>query len=74
VHGVVANGMVNTTLKRVPVFRNIIGTIRRVPTLKEVDLCKKSFCMLMAYSYNHGMRYIPDSVFIHLGFPLDINV
>ena len=74
VHGVVANGMVDPTLKRVPVFRNIIGTIRRVPTLKEVDLCKKSFRALMAYSYNHGMRYIPDSVFIHLGFPLDIDV
>ncbi len=66
--------MVDQMLKQVPVFHNIIGTIRQVPTLKEVDLCEKKFRVLMAYSYKHGMRYIPDSVFIQLGFPEDINV
>ena len=73
IHGYVANGMLDPTKNRVPVFNNIIGTIRRVPLLKEVDLCKKTFRTLMAYSYHHGMRYIPDSVFIQLGFPKDTN-
>ena len=73
IHGLVANGMLDPTTKRVPVFQNIIGTIRRVPTHKEVDLCKKTFRILMAWSYNNGMRCIPDSVFIGLGFPKDID-
>ena len=73
VHGLVANGMLDPTKKRIPVFANIVGTIRRVPNHKEVDLCKKSFQFLMAYSYYRGMRYIPDSVFYTLGFPKDID-
>ena len=74
VHGVLKNGMVDLTIWCVPVFQNIIGTIRRVPTLKEVELCKQAFHSLMSYSYQNGMHYIPDSVYIKLGFPVDIDV
>ncbi len=73
IHGLVANGMLDPKHNRVPVFRNIIGTIRRVPNMKEYDLFKTTFNKLMTYSYCHDMRHIPDSEYIKVGFPANID-
>ena len=71
--GPIKNGMLDEKTRSVPTLHGLLSTCLRVMTDEEYLLCVKSFIPLMEYSYRHGMRYIPDSVFIELGFPKDVD-
>ena len=73
VHGFIEHGMINTTLKRVPVLQKFIASTKTIPTPEVYRLFHSSFHFIMSYSFNCGFQYIPNPVFMAVGFPVDDN-
>ena len=73
VKGLIENGMLDPVNRRMPVFKKLMATNKKVPTIEQYQLYKAAFKPLMHYSYNHGMRLIPDSVYFENGFAYDVD-
>jgi len=52
-----------------PILQRLIATTNTIPTPEIYELFFSTFNELMHYSYDHGFCYIPDEVYLSLGFP-----
>mmetsp|Transcript_5640 Transcript_5640/g.8870 ORF Transcript_5640/g.8870 Transcript_5640/m.8870 type:complete len:169 (+) Transcript_5640:54-560(+) len=68
-HEYTSNGMIDSTLHRMPILQRLIATTNTIPTPEIYELFFSTFNELMHYSYDHGFFYIPDEVYLLLGFP-----
>jgi hypothetical protein len=72
VHGWIKNGMIDSISMRTPDLRTMIrGTLRRLLTEEEYQLCLDNFVELLILLLKNG--HLPDKEFLDRGFPPDTN-
>ena len=73
VKGYLANGMLDTTMRVLPVLQTIVASCKTAPKAHHYRMIITQFPMLMGYSYDHRMRYIGDNYLVSLGFPVSVD-
>ena len=57
--------------KRVSILQKLLVSMKKIPTPEVHRLLHSSLHFVMIYSYNHGLRYTPDTVFMAVGFSIN---
>ena len=71
--GYLANGMLDTTMRVLPVLQTIVASCKTAPKAHHYRMIITQFPMLMGYSYDNGMRHISDNYLISLGLPVSVD-